>query len=200
MADQLLTAAPGLRSQNRSTSFSAAHSTGPHREDIEMQTAVISDCGNYRYVLTRPSEVARPDRGTALFLMLNPSTADAEVDDPTIRRCRGFAKAWGCNGLIVANLFALRSTDPSQLLVHADPIGPLNDDWLRRLAREYGDVVCAWGAHSMAVGRSAAVAEIMRQAGARLWCLGTTKQGYPRHPLYVRGDQALVEWKEPPHG
>ncbi len=164
------------------------------------ERAIISDCGSYRYLLTRPSEVARPDRGTALFLMLNPSTADAEVDDPTIRRCRGFAKAWGCNGLTVANLFALRSTDPAVLLSHADPIGPLNDDWLRRLAREYGDVVCAWGAHSMAVGRSAAVAEIMRKAGARLWCLGTTKQGFPRHPLYVRGDQQLVEWTEPTNG
>lgn len=200
MADQLLTAAPRLRSQNRSTSFSAAHSTGPHREDIEMQTAVISDCGNYRYVLTRPSEVARPDRGTALFLMLNPSTADAEVDDPTIRRCRGFAKAWGCNGLTVANLFALRSTDPEALLSNPDPIGPANDGWLRQLASEYGDVVCAWGAHQMAVGRSIVVAQLLRQAGARLWCLGTTKQGFPRHPLYVPGDQPLVEWREPGNG
>ncbi|HEP1206998.1 TPA: DUF1643 domain-containing protein [Stenotrophomonas maltophilia] len=165
-----------------------------------MQTAVISDCGNYRYLLTRPSEVTRPERGTALFLMLNPSTADAAVDDPTIRRCRGFAKAWGCNGLTVANLFALRSTDPAMLLSHADPIGPLNDDWLRRLAHEYGDVVCAWGAHSMAVGRSIVVAQLLRQAGARLWCLGATKHGFPRHPLYVRSDQPLVEWKAPGNG
>ncbi|KOF00671.1 hypothetical protein W7K_02885 [Stenotrophomonas geniculata N1] len=162
-----------------------------------MQTAVISDCGNYRYLLTRPTQVVRPERGTALFLMLNPSTADADVDDPTIRRCRGFAKAWGCNGLTVANLFALRSTDPALLLSHAAPIGPLNDGWLRKLASEYGDVVCAWGAHSMAVGRSIVVAQLLRQAGARLWCLGTTKQGFPRHPLYVRGDQPLVDWKEP---
>lgn len=164
------------------------------------ERAVISDCGSYRYLLSRPCEVLHPERGTALFLMLNPSTADASVDDPTIRRCRGFAKAWGCNGLTVANLFALRSTDPAQLLVHADPIGPLNDDWLRRVAREYGDVVCAWGAHSMASGRGSIVARLMTDAGARLWCLGSTKHGAPRHPLYVRADQPLLPWPEPHRG
>lgn len=157
--------------------------------------AVLSSCGTYRYLLTRPCEEVHPDRGTALFLMLNPSTADAHADDPTIRRCRGFARGWGCNGMTVANLFALRSTDPAALLAHGDPIGPDNDAWLRRLAREYGDVVCAWGAHSMAKARGGQVATIMQSAGARLWCLGTTKHGYPRHPLYVRSDQQLVEWQ-----
>ncbi|HHA2445041.1 DUF1643 domain-containing protein [Stenotrophomonas maltophilia] len=200
MANQLLASAPGLCHRNRSISLSVANSSDPKHEAIEMQTAVISDCGNYRYLLTRPSEVARPERGTALFLMLNPSTADAAVDDPTIRRCRGFAKAWGCYGLTVANLFALRSTDPALLLSHADPIGPLNDDWLRRLAREYGDVVCAWGAHSMAASRATTVAQLMTAAGARLWCLGITKHGAPRHPLYVRADQPLAPWREPNHG
>lgn len=156
--------------------------------------AVISSCGSYRYLLTRPCEVVRPERGTALFLMLNPSTTDADSDDPTIRRCRSFARAWSCNGMTVANLFALRSTDPAALLANGDPIGPDNDTWLRRLAREYGDVVCAWGAHSMAKARGGQVATIMQSAGARLWCLGTTKHGHPRHPLYVPSDQQLVEW------
>ncbi len=165
-----------------------------------MQTTVISACGSYRYLLTRPAEVMHPDRGTALFLMLNPSTADGQVDDPTIRRCRAFAKAWGCSGLTVANLFALRSTDPEALQSHPDPVGPANDGWLKQLASEYGDVVCAWGAHEMAVGRSIVVAQLLRQSGARLWCLGTTKHGFPRHPLYVRSDQQLVEWREPGNG
>lgn len=156
--------------------------------------ALISPCGAYRYYLARPSDVERPDRGTALFVMLNPSTADAHVDDPTIRRCRGFARTWGCNGFTVANLFALRSTDPSVLLQHADPVGPQNDLHLRQMAAEYGDVVLAWGANRAARQRAVQVATMMREAGARLWCLGTTKSGAPRHPLYVRADQPLVPW------
>ena len=126
-----------------------------------------------------------------LFVMLNPSTADHRNDDPTIRRCRGFAKLWDCNGLAVANLYALRSTDPAALWSHPDPVGPDNDDCLWTFAREYGDVVCAWGSNARPE-RAACVVSIMRDAGARLWCLGTTKNGSPRHPLYVRGDAEPV--------
>ncbi|SIT44000.1 conserved hypothetical protein [Paraburkholderia piptadeniae] len=77
--------------------------------------------------------------------MLNPSTADATLDDPTIRRCHGFAKLWACNGPAVANLYTLRSTDPAALCSHPDPIGPDNDVFLLNFARECGDVICAWG-------------------------------------------------------
>lgn len=159
-------------------------------------TAIISACGTYRYRLTRPAEQLLPQRATAVFLMLNPSTADATLDDPTIRRCRGFAKTWDCAGLIVANLYALRSTDPGGLWLHTDPVGPENDQHLAALAGEIGDVVCAWGVNAQA-DRVAAVTDVLRQAGARLWCLGMTKSGAPRHPLYVRGDQPLIEWKHP---
>jgi hypothetical protein len=157
-------------------------------------SAVISESGEYRYRLTRPSEVLSPERGGALFVMLNPSTADAELDDPTIRRCRGFARTWGCAGLAVANLYALRSTDPAALWWHLDPVGPENDQHLAALAREFGDVVCAWGANAKPERVSAFLA-LVREAGARTWCLGVTKSGAPRHPLYVRGDQPLVEFK-----
>lgn len=156
-------------------------------------SAIISPCGQYRYLLTRPTEVQQPERDAALFLMLNPSTADATVDDPTIRRCLGFAKAWGCKGLAVANLYALRSTSPKGLWHHDDPIGPENDAWLGRLAAEYGDVICAWGANAKA-DRVNEVASILVSAGSRLWCLGTTKTGAPRHPLYIRADQPLARW------
>lgn len=156
---------------------------------------VISACGTYRYVLTRPSDVVHPNRRTALFLMLNPSTADATQDDPTIRRCRGFAASWGSDGLTVANLFALRATDPAVLQQHVAPIGPDNDAWLRQLAAEHVDIVCAWGALPFAAARASDVALILRAAGARLWCLGTTKHGAPRHPLYVRSDQPLLPWE-----
>lgn len=159
-------------------------------------SAVISPCGTYRYLLSRPSEVLHPDRSDALFIMLNPSTADETSDDPTIRRCRGFARSWGCAGLTVANLYALRATDPAALWEHDDPVGPENDVHLATLAREYGDVVCAWGANARH-DRVTQVVSILTSSGARLWCLGMTKAGAPRHPLYVRADQPCIEWRQP---
>jgi hypothetical protein len=160
-------------------------------------SAVISPCGTYRYLLWRSAESMCPVQTTAFFAMLNPSKADAQIDDPTIRRCRGFATLWDCNGLAVANLYALRSTSPAALWTHPDPIGPDNDDYLRYLAGECGDVVCAWGSNAKPE-RAARVASVMRDAGARLWCLGTTRDGSPRHPLYVRADQPLIEWSPQP--
>jgi len=157
-------------------------------------SAIISPCGQYRYLLSRPSGQPDPRKSTVLFLMLNPSTADASVDDPTIRRCRGLSKAWNCNGFTVANLYALRSTRPETLWSHPDPVGPDNDRWLRNLAIEYRDVVCAWGALGKPE-RVRVVAEILSDAGARLWCLGTTKTGAPKHPLYIRADQPLIPWE-----
>lgn len=158
--------------------------------------ALISGCGHYRYWLTRPSETLYPDRGTALFVMLNPSTADHTEDDPTIRRCRGFARTWGCAGLTVANLYALRSTNPAGLWSNGDPVGPDNDRHLESLLREYTDVVCAWGANARA-DRVAEFCELVSRTNARLWCLGTTKAGAPRHPLYVKSTQPLIEWAPP---
>jgi len=155
-------------------------------------SAIISPCGTYRYLLKRHAESMSPMKTTALFVMLNPSTADSRFDDPTIRRRRGFAKLWDCNGISVANLYALRSTDPVALWSHPDPVGPDNDDYLWNFARECGDVVCAWGSNAKPE-RAARVASILIDAGARLWCLGTTKDGSPRHPLYVRSDQPLIE-------
>jgi hypothetical protein len=160
-------------------------------------SAVISPCGTYRYRLTRAAESLAPVKSTALFVMLNPSTADAQLDDPTIRRCRGFSKLWDCNGLAVANLYALRSTNPAALWTHPDPVGPENDDYLWNFARQCSDVVCAWGSNAKPE-RVARVASIMLDAGARFWCLGTTKDGSPRHPLYVRADQPLIEWSPQP--
>lgn len=157
-------------------------------------SAEISPCGQYRYTLTRRPLSPYPDRGTAVFCMLNPSTADATLDDPTIRRCRGFADRWGCNGITVVNLYALRSTDPRALWAHTDPVGEANSYWLRAVARDCGTVVCAWGAHAREDRVREAVA-IFQSVGADLRCLGVTKAGAPRHPLYVRGDQPLLPWQ-----
>lgn len=158
------------------------------------QDAVISDCGKYRYLLTRPSELEYPDRGTALFIMLNPSTADASIDDPTIRRCRGFAKRWGCNGIVVANLYAFRATNPKELNQVDDPIGPLNDDYLRNLLQEHETVVCAWGANA----KQDRVDWFLNQAHrlTSFVCLGVTKRNQPKHPLYIKADQPLIPYPQ----
>ena len=156
-------------------------------------SALISECGSYRYWLSRPRRIEHPGKGTALFIMLNPSTADATLDDPTIRRCRRFADEWDCNGVTVANLYALRATDPAELWRHPDPVGPDNDMHLCRLLREYGDAVCAWGANAKP-DRVADFMKIAAESGARLWCLATTKHGAPRHPLYLRADLKPVSW------
>lgn len=157
--------------------------------------AVISPCGKYRYWLRRDAEVMRPERSAAFFVMLNPSTADASIDDPTIRRCRGFARTWGCNGLVVANLYSFRATSPKELWRDdVDPVGIDGDYWLRRLLGEHKDVVCAWGAHAKP-DRVDLFREIAAAAGANLYCLGTTKAGAPRHPLYIKADTELTKWK-----
>jgi hypothetical protein len=152
------------------------------------RAARISECGRYRYVLLR-----RWGEGPAVvFVMLNPSTADAEQDDPTIRRCVGFARAWGYDAVRVLNLYAYRSTNPAGLAkAGVLAVGPRNDDYLLRHARSGAPMVAAWGAHRMARDRAATVT---RRLGLRWLALGTTRDGSPRHPLYVRADAVLREW------
>lgn len=145
-------------------------------------SAVISDCGRYRYRLNRSWDRMK---ATAGFIMLNPSIADATQDDPTIRRCVGFARAWRCGGLCVVNLFAFRATDPADLFAAAEPVGPENDDHIRAVLRQCRPVVAAWGAHGGHLGRDRAVREIIAAVGVSVFCLGRTKAGQPRHPLYV---------------
>lgn len=160
-------------------------------------SAIISDCGTYRYRLERTLErdmLGSATRGPIAFVMLNPSTADHQVDDPTIRKCSGFAQRWGCDRYAVFNLYAMRSPDPKDLLKHPDPIGPANDDYLRGAVSEFGDFVCAWGA-SAKPERARQVGELLAGSGGRLWCLGVTKDGHPRHPLYRPYAQPLEVWR-----
>lgn len=156
--------------------------------------AIISDCGNYRYVLTR--EIEQPIRWNrpCLFVMLNPSTADAELDDPTIRRCVGFAKREGCTSLTVVNLFALRSTDPSNLLSHPDPVGPDNDAHIQEqvLKHANGLIVGAWGAHKSTWKLHQRAEYVVSMLGDA-YCLGKTTSGSPKHPLYIKKDQILIK-------
>lgn len=146
--------------------------------------AVVSRCQQYRYQLTRSWNEKLP---SVAFVGLNPSTADAHIDDPTVRRCVGFARDWGFGTLILVNLFALRSTDPFRLYAAAEPIGPENDCWLRLAGENVEVVVAAWGVHGNLQGRGREVRRLL----PRLMCLGRTREGHPRHPLYLPKDTTL---------
>lgn len=150
-------------------------------------SAWISDDGVYRYLLGR----RWGDGASLAVVMLNPSTADAELDDPTIRRCRSFAQREGFGALVVANLYAYRAAKPMDLWLAEDPVGPLNDDVLAELVQvvDGGPILCAWGSNAKA-DRVKAFHTIA--SGADLVHLGLTAGGLPRHPLYVRGDQPLA--------
>lgn len=158
--------------------------------------AEISDCGRYRFLLGRRWGSDGPG---ACWVMLNPSTADAEIDDPTIRRCVGFSRAWGYTGLVVVNLFAWRATDPGDLVRADDPVGPGNDQWIRDAVSDAAMVVAAWGnppKPGRLYRRGRTVEGLIKASGRIIHHLGLTKDGHPRHPLYVRGDTSLQEFPE----
>ena len=153
------------------------------------RTADIDETGAYRYRLSR---IRSPDKPMVMFIMLNPSTADANEDDPTIRRCIDFTKRWGYGGLWVGNLFALRSPHPQDLLMEDDPVGPQNDAALNSMADHSALVVAAWGAFAAKFPfREAQVREMF---GPRLFCLARTKGGHQRHPLYLKGDLTPIAY------
>lgn len=151
-------------------------------EAVQNRGAVISQCKQYRYQLWRIWDANKP---LLMFIMLNPSTADSENDDPTLRRCIGFANKFGFGGLYVCNLFAFRATDPKELLrrnrAGLDIIGPENDDFLTETAERCEEIVLAYGAGSPIPGRAAEVVLMFRYC----LCLGKTSKGDPRHPLYL---------------
>lgn len=174
--------------------------------------AEISPDGRYRYLLWREWRGTHDPKNwrwfsgkdgaghpigeplACLFVMLNPSTADAELDDPTIRRCVGFAKAWKFERLEVVNLFAYRATSPRDLLALThkdDPVGDRNQNWVERSAADAGLIVCAWGAHGGHLGQD----ETLRgwlPSDKPCHALGFTAAGHPRHPLYLKADAPLV--------
>ncbi len=142
----------------------------------------------YRYRLWR-----RWADGPCLMVVgLNPSTADALNDDPTVRRCIGYARRWGFGGLRMLNLFALRSTDPKGLYQAADPLGPRNVAAIRREARTTiaadGAVLAAWGNHGQLGDHAQRIRVVLERTGVGAACLGLTKVGEPKHPLYLRAD------------
>lgn len=152
------------------------------------RAADFSPCGQYRYRLVRDwSDSAEAVPVT--FIMLNPSTANAEHDDATIRKCMKFARTWGYNRLEVVNLFAWRSTDPHVLPEVADPIGPDNGKWLASAMGAGDIVVCAWGAHGKVRGIGDVVLRWVKQRHPyKVHALKRNKDGSPQHPLYIRDD------------
>lgn len=163
--------------------------------------AIFSPDRVYRYRLARrwlalsiPAGADPSNRGKVVaWIMLNPSTADETRNDPTIRRCIAFSRAWGFGGLEILNLFAVRGTDPAVLSEHGDPVGPDNDAAIVAGTTGAGLVVAAWGASvpKCYANRPRAVARLLAERGAPVWCLGRTRAGAPRHPLYVAGSTGL---------
>jgi hypothetical protein len=150
--------------------------------------AVISDCGKYRYLLRRTWDHAKP---RALFVMLNPSTADAEIDDATIRSCIRLAKGYGYGSFEVVNIFGWRATDPNELPKQADPIGPLNERIVAAAIVRCDVVICAWGANPMAARKAGFLCGLIKSYRPTAYCLGTTKSGAPKHPLYIKSGTPL---------
>lgn len=164
-----------------------ADSAGLLRRGVKRQT-VLSPCENYRYCLWR--QWTENAGEYVVFIGLNPSTADETIDDPTIRRCIGFTRQWGYNALCMVNLFAFRATQPGDLKKVRDPVGALNDKFLRSLIGRASRVVACWGNHGSYQGRDAHVRRLIRTGE----CFGLTKASAPRHPLYVRYDKKLCSF------
>lgn len=153
--------------------------------------AVISDCQKFRYQLTRIWDRTRPK---LMIVGLNCSTADTRKNDPTVRREILFAMDMKFGSLYKANLFAFRTPNPKEMKAALDPVGPENNSWIARMAAEADKVVVAWGTHGSFGGRDRAVEEILKMIGKPLWCFGITKNGFPKHPLYLPSETRLVAW------
>lgn len=146
------------------------------------RTARFSPDRAYRYSLE--IEWGEGD-GAVNFLMLNPSTADELVNDPTVERCERRARLWGYRRLIVTNLFAFRATDPRDMKAAADPVGPENDAAIVAAAKYSDLVIAAWGNHGFHLGRAGTVRALLDSQRVRLKCLRMAKTGEPCHPLYL---------------
>ena len=156
-----------------------------------VRSARMSQCRRYRYDFWRQwGDLIPGTNGYAMFVGLNPSTADETTDDPTIRRCIGFAKAWGFQGLCMTNLFAFRATAPADMMAADDPVGPDNDFVLHDIAKKAGVIVAAWGVHGVFERRDHAVRSMLPQ----LHYIRLTKSGHPGHPLYLPMSLKPQQW------
>jgi len=162
---------------------------------LQSGSAIISEDGRYRYELRR----WWGSGPMVMFAGLNPSYADAQINDPTIRRCCGFARLWGFDGIIMVNMYAFRSTDPKRLRDVLDPVGSLNDVHVLKAASSAGCIVACWGtpggpsgARSFEPG-STPMVDLLGDYEVK--CLGLNNDGSPKHPLYLRSDTKLESFK-----
>lgn len=154
--------------------------------------AIYSDCERYRYALRR---VWDTQGAKALFIMLNPSKATEQQNDPTVERCEQRARRLGFGAFGVVNIFAWRETHPKLMRLAADPNGPENNTQLLEACRWADVVICGWGTHGVHLGRGPEVAILLRQNGVKLHHLGLTKDGHPRHPLYISYSTQPTHWE-----
>lgn len=165
--------------------------TRTHTKGDAPSTAVYSDCENYRYSLTRIWDSAGRK---ALFVMLNPSTATEVQNDPTVERCERRARALGFGAFQVTNIFAWRDTDPRKMRAAVDPVGPENDAAILEGVQWADQVIAAWGTHGAHLERGPTVETLLRNTGHPLFHLGLTKDGHPKHPLYIAYTQQPEAW------
>ena len=151
------------------------------------KNATLSDCRKYRYVLSRTWDSKKK---TILFIGLNPSTADEQIDDPTIRRCINYAQNWGYGSLLMVNLFAYRATMPTELKKVKNPIGNDNDLHIKELIKKVDLAVAAWGNEGSLLNRDKEIKKII----PNLMCLKINKSGQPAHPLYQKKDLQLINY------
>ncbi len=155
---------------------------------FEVGDANLSSDLKHRFTLTR---VWSKNDGIVAFIGLNPSTADSNEDDPTIRRCKRFARDWGYGGIVMLNLFSSRHTDPKELKTCSEPNISVSDYYLFDWVKEASLVVAAWGVHGSFRERDSQVKRHLKYLAEQVYCLGKTKDGLPRHPLYVPASKQL---------
>lgn len=161
-----------------------------------MTPAVFSKDRVYRYTLWRQwNELILDPPKFCMFICLNPSTADETKDDPTMRKCKGFAYRWGMDGMIVTNIFAFRSTDPKKMLAHPNPVGPENDYHIIASAIDAEFVIAAWGNHGVHRRRYVEVCDILQTFKCPVYCLGVTGKAQPKHPLYLSYDAPRLTYR-----
>ncbi|SDY80513.1 hypothetical protein SAMN05444004_103184 [Jannaschia faecimaris] len=170
--------------------------TRTHTKGDAPSTATYSEDEKYRYVLTRTWDISAR---RVTFVMLNPSTATEQQNDPTVERCERRARALGFGAFRVTNIFAWRATDPRDMRAQADPVGGTANDAAIRDAALWADtVVCAWGTHGAHLNRGVQVEALLRQTGKPLTTLGLSKDGHPKHPLYIGYAVQPVPWVSVP--
>ncbi len=151
------------------------------------KTATLSDNRKYRYTLWRTWEY---EKSYVVFIGLNPSTADETEDDPTIRRCIGYVKSWGYGSLCMVNLFAFRATNPINMQIQSEPVGPENDTFIFDVCKKAMLVIAAWGTSGTFLQRDKEVIKLI----PNLHYLKLTKLGFPAHPLYLKKNLKPVKW------